>query len=102
MSAVRRIPDHRSEPCEQQPENGLALVFFQRKRRASSWKTAQAVRPLAGPDENPQEEFSGERPGPGRVIIGRLVLGNSQDNTVRGGHGVGMFSRMKAALSYRT
>jgi len=27
LKAVRRFPDYRSELCEQQPENGLALAF---------------------------------------------------------------------------
>ena len=78
---------------------------------ASAWTAATAdnkavalvmASRLPGPDENPQGQFSDERPGPGRGIIGRLVLGNSQDNTVQGGHGVGMVSRMKAALSHRS
>jgi hypothetical protein len=36
LRAIRRLPDHRSELAEQQPENGLALAFG----------PAQPLRPL--------------------------------------------------------
>ncbi|MEI6077257.1 MAG: hypothetical protein WCS94_16880 [Verrucomicrobiota bacterium] len=52
VSIVRRIPDHRSEPGAQQPENGMALRLDQRKRRASPWKTAQAVQPLSATERH--------------------------------------------------
>ena len=45
----------------------------QRKSFSFRFRFGNLIGQLPGPDENPQGQFSDERPGPGRVIIGRCV-----------------------------